>query len=300
MTWLITGANGLVASSLIRQCLSRNISVVGLSRGLQKNAYLGSYVYRSIDLEDNDALGTVFGQYQPKVVIHTAAHTQVDKCEQERIFAWTQNVEVTRSIAKCCVTHGAFLIYISTDYVFSGQVGNYDETAPLSPLGIYAKTKASGEWAVQVIMPESHYCIARIAVPFGLMPHAKTDFVRFVFEQLSMGNRIKIVTDQISNPTDIQELAQALVALGLKQQSGVYHCAGRTSLSRYAFAQLCAQVFQLNAQLIDPIVTQDLKQIAQRPMNASLNTEKIQNLGLMTHTLQENLQELYQKIKHSA
>ncbi len=252
---LVTGSRGLVGTAICAQLEQEGAPFTPLDRG-------------ACDLTNAEAVHDVLTRVQPSAVIHTAAMTAVDACETERTMAWATNVEATAHLARACERVGARLIHVSTDYVFDGRTGGYNEDSPLSPLGVYAQTKAAAELAVRTLC--TRFVIARTAVPFGPYPVPRKDFVRWLRDELVARRPVRIVTDQISSPTYTPDLARMLISLCEATAVGVAHTCGATSLSRYDFACLVCRELGLDETLIQPIVTADLQQRAPRPRDASL------------------------------
>ena len=152
-----------------------------------------------IKLEVDEAFRTI----KPDVVVHAATLTDVDKCELNKDLAWRVNVEGTKNIAEASKrVAGAFLVYISTDYVFSGEKGYYVESDSPEPVNYYGLTKLEAETVVMQTMAESDFFIGRPSVIYGSTPAAgKVNFALWLIETLRKGNRVKIVTDQWNTPT---------------------------------------------------------------------------------------------------
>ena len=286
---LVTGVNGLVGSALVRELLARQRAVTGVGQGAQRNAYLGDFAYRALDLTDRSAVAAALEQMKPAAILHCAAMTAVDRCESEGALAWATNVVPTLQLAEWCAATGArfVYVYVSTDYVFGGTPGPHRESDGIEPLSVYAKTKAAGELAALSVNRAS--VIARTAIPFGNMAHVKKDFVRWLVGELQARRPVKASSDQLSCPTYVDDLARTLLLLADSTFGGVVHTAGRTGLSRFDFAQLIARVWELDASLIAPWVTSDLRQTAPRPLDARLDVSLALSLGAPLHTLEKGL-----------
>ena len=206
-------------------------------------------------------------------MIHAGAISNVDLCEENKELAWKINVEGTKQIAELSREHKAFLIYVSTDYVFSGKKGMYIETDETEPVNYYGKTKLEGEKIVCNLMSE--WCIARPSVMYGSFPVVgKINFVLWVLEKLRKNEQIKIITDQCISPTFNTNLAEMLIEVAQRRLTGIYHLAGATPISRYAFACLLAEKFGLDKSLVKPATSKDMNWRAKRPKNTSLIVDK--------------------------
>ena len=220
------------------------------------------------DLMDERGIYDLVDRLRPDVIIHSAALTDVDRCERERELAYKMNVEGTRAIAKAAEKAGAFLVYISTDYVFDGERGSYREDEKTNPVSYYGQSKLLGEEFCRG-------CIARTCVIYGSRPASgKVNFALWLIESLKSGKQVPVVTDQFITPTLNTNLAQMVLEVADRRLSGVYHLAGATRISRYDFAREVARVFDLDSDLIIPSRMADLKWDAKRPKDSSLDTSK--------------------------
>ena len=222
---------------------------------------------RSLDLLGDLEL---INQFSPKCIILTAAMTNVDQCELDRESAWRINALGPRNVALAAQKVCAKLVYVSTDYVFSGEQGLFQENDPTLPINFYGESKLAGERFVQEICPDS--VIARTSVLYGWNP-VRQNFVTWLIDELRAGHKINIVTDQYTSPTLAGNLAEMILAI--KNQSGTFHAAGSERISRYDFALKIAKIFGLEATLINPITSDKLSWKARRPMDSSLDVSKI-------------------------
>ena len=269
LRFLVTGGSGLLGSKVAEKAVLEGHKV--FSGFNQNEAKAGSSV--KLDLTDRANVVEVFCSVKPEVVVHCGAITNVDLCEVNRELAWKVNVEGTKHVAELSLEHEAFLVYVSTDYVFSGEKGMYIETDETGPINFYGKTKLEGEKIVQELVPE--WCVARPSVIYGAVPAAgKINFVLWVIEKLRKGEQIKIITDQCISPTLNTSLAEMILEVVQRRLIGVYHLAGATAVNRYDFACLIAEVFGLDKGLIEPASSGDMRWTAERPKDTSLVVDK--------------------------
>lgn len=268
-TLLITGSNGLLGAKLIQQTLG-SYNVVGLSQRPCSNRYLGAFQFYQADIRDQRAVSAVVSAVRPQVVVHTAAMTNVDACELRPEEAWAVNVVGAEHLARAAREAGAYLIFLSTDYVFAGDQGPYGESDPSQPLSVYGKTKLAAEVVAAAQCPDS--CIARTSTLYGYTPTARPNFVTWLIGELRAGNPVTAVTDQVTSPTLADNLAEMLLAMAAKHLNGLYHAAGSEWLSRYDFALHIARCFDLKAGLIHPGDGEALRQAAPRPRHSGLVT----------------------------
>jgi len=268
---MITGASGLLGSKLCELAIRRKHEVYAAYN--QHTPLHGTPI--RFDISNKDAVEKTFDDTKPEAVVHAAALTNVDKCETDKELAWKINVEGTENIAKSCSRHDAFLIYISTDYVFNGEEGTYKETDKPAPINNYGLTKLRGEEFIGELTQE--YCIARASVIYGSIPATgKINFALWLQDKLERRNEAKIVTDQWNSPTLNTNLANMTLEVLERKLTGIFHLAGATRLSRYEFAKSLAEIFGLDTNLIIPVSSKEIPWTAKRPRDSSLNVEKAQ------------------------
>jgi dTDP-4-dehydrorhamnose reductase len=272
MKLLITGASGLYGSKLAEMATYANHKVFSVHN--QHPAIFGTPI--QLEITDKAKVETTIANIMPDVIVHAATLTDVDKCELNRELAWKINVEGTLNIIQAAKINDAFLLYISTDYVFDGEKGNYTETDLPSPINFYGYTKLKAEEAIKKAL--HNYCIARTSVIYGSTPAAgKTNFALWLLNKLKNKEQIKVFTDQSNSPTLNTSLVEMTLEIAERKLTGTYHISGATPISRYNFAELFAKTFDLDPSLIIPILSKELKLPARRPKNSSLNTSKAQH-----------------------
>ncbi|OYT61240.1 dTDP-4-dehydrorhamnose reductase [Thermoplasmatales archaeon ex4484_30] len=243
------------------------------------------------DITDAIKVKQLIEKIKPDIVIHSAAFTNVDRCEIEKEKAYEINAKATENIAKVAKEIDAKLIYISTDYVFDGKKGLYKEGDKTNPINYYGLTKLEGEKAV--IENCEDYVIARTSVIYGAN---KKNFATWVIEELKKGNQIKIITDQWVSPTLNIDLAEQILALIEKNEKGVFHTAGGERISRYDFVLKLAEFFNFDKKLVIPATSDMMNWIAKRPRDSSLNVSKISNIK-RPYKVNEALNSLKEVIK---
>ncbi len=271
----VTGSNGLLGQAVIRR-FSQTLPIAGCD--LQATSYLGDrypYNYFKVDISNRNELEPVVTAQRPDIIINTAAYTDVDRSEDEKELCWLRNVHGLEVLIDSIRSFSPLLIQISTDYIFNGKEAPYRENDPTQPLGYYGHTKYMAERLVKSCKME--YIIARSMILYGHGLRIRPNFALWVINQLKTGKPIQVVTDQIGNPTFIDELAEALYRLVQHEEYGVFHIAGQEICSRYDFACRIADVFELDKSLIRSVTTADLKQKALRPMNSAFILDKLFN-----------------------
>lgn len=269
MKLLITGASGLLGAKLSELAIRERHEVY--SAYYQHKPLYGTPIH--LDISDNDSVERTFKKIAPEGVVHAAALTDVDKCETQKELAWSTNVEGTRNIAESCRDHNAFLIYISTDYVFDGEKGMYKEIDKPSPINNYGLTKLKAEEIVKNLAED--YCIARGSVIYGaIRATGKTNFALWLIQKLKAKEKVRIVTDQWNSPTLNTNLAAMILEVLEQKLKGTFHLAGSTRLSRFEFAGLLVKTFSLDARLLASATTKEMSWLAKRPQDSSMNVDK--------------------------
>jgi len=269
---LITGASGLYGSKLAKLALLKGFEVYSTS--IQSQHVFGKFI--KLDITDKLRVDKVFTEVKPDVVVHAASLTDVDKCELNKDLAWKINVDGTKNIVASTEKNNSFLIYISTDYIFSGKKGNYSESDNPDPINYYGLTKLQGELIVKSIK-KCDFLIARPSVIYGSnLTNRKVNFVLWLIEKLKKSEPVKIVTDQWNTPTLNTNLAEMTLEAIERHINGVYHLSGATKINRYEFALKIADTFGLNKELIDKINSSNFNWYALRPTDSSLDTSAAQ------------------------
>ena len=272
MKLLITGACGLYGSKLAQMALAKGYEVY--TSDIQSLSVCGNFV--KLDISGKEKVNEAFKTIKPDAVVHAATLTDVDRCETNKELAWKINVEGTKNIVEAAKTCGSFLIYISTDYVFSGKKGCYNEMDKPAPINYYGLTKLEAE---EIVQTQAEYFIGRPSVIYGSTPAAgKVNFALWLIENLRKGESIKIVTDQWNTPTLNTHLAEMTLEVVERRITGICHLCGATRVSRFEFAQQIADVFGLDDGLINPVLSSQFTWPAKRPTDSSLDTSKAQKL----------------------
>jgi len=264
MKILVTGGSGLLGGKIAEMAQSRGDEVFS---GYAHNVpAFGKAV--KLDLLDGPGISEKIVKIKPEIIIHSAALTDVDRCERERELAYKMNVEGTRVVSEASKQVGSFLVYISTDYIFDGSRGMYREDDASNPVSYYGLTKLLGE-------AFCHGCIARSCVIYGNRPASgKVNFALWLIERLKSGKRVPVVTDQFVTPTLNTDIAKMILEAADRRLYGVYHLAGATRVSRYDFALQFAKMLEMDADHIFPSRICDLNWEARRPRDSSLDTSK--------------------------
>ena len=235
------------------------------------------------DITDQNKVKNFLKKYNPDIILNCAAMTDVDGCENNPEIAEKVNALSIKSMLE--IFQG-FFVHISTDYVFDGKEGPYKEEDNVNPISIYGKTKLLGE---EIIIKNSkQWAILRTNVLFGI--DSKSSFVNWVVNSLKFDKDINVVDDQINNPIWINDFATIINLVISNNINGLFHIGSDTFCSRYKFAHMIAEVFDLKKEKIHPITTKSLNQIAPRPLKSGLISKKLlSKLGIKSIDLKKSL-----------
>jgi dTDP-4-dehydrorhamnose reductase len=284
---IVTGSNGMLGQRTV-EFYSSNENVELLSTSIEEKSVINSVEYIQCDIKSRESIKKLISDYCPDFIIHTAAFTNVDLSEKLREDAWRINVKGVEYLAEAARAIDAQIIHISTDYIFDGKSGPYHENDIPNPIGYYGRTKLASENALRI--SGTLFTILRTNVLYGIAHNSRPDFVRWVVNSLSKKEKIRIVKDQINNPTFIDDLVQAINKVIDFKKTGIYNIGGKEFLSRLEFTNRIADFFNLNKNLITPITTEELNQPARRPLNSGLWILKAETeLGYKPHTIDESL-----------
>lgn len=260
LTW-ITGAGGLIGSYLARTAaeFAPSWRIRALTRA-------------DLNLDDFDAVRTAFQKDSPQLVIHCAALASTPACEKNPALARKINVDITAKLAE--LAGGIPFIFFSTDLVFDGKSGNYDESAVINPLSAYAKTKAEAE---RIVLANPKHTVLRTSLNFGHSPTGDRAFNEQMAHAVARGETLKLFTDEFRCPIPAAATARAVWELAARNQPGLYHLAGSERLSRCQIGQLLANHYLKSKAKIDPSSLKDFRGLPRSP-DTSLDCSKIQKL----------------------
>lgn len=268
---LIAGSNGKLGSSLA-DYFSNNHEYETLCAGAEEESFIEGAQYEKIDITKRNNVKSLFHEFFPDVVINSAGFTNVDLCETSKEFSWNINVKGTENLAMLAWAIDAHMIHFSSDYIYDGKEGPYSEEDVPNPISYYGRTKLASENSLR--SSGARFTIFRTNVLYGSVNRALPDFVKWVIESLRMGRKVKIVTDQINNPTYIGDLISCVIKSVQNDIQGIYHIGGADFISRIEFARRIAHYFKLDESLLVPVTTAELNQSAPRPLKSGLVYKK--------------------------
>lgn len=257
LAW-VTGASGLIGSHIARAAPT-NWHVHALTRG-------------DLDLTNLAAVRAAFERDQPQLVIHCAALSSTTTCEANPDLAWTTNLDSTKQLTELAA--GIPLLFFSTDLVFDGRKGDYNEGDVANPLSLYAETKVAAERAV---LANSKHTVIRTTLTAGTSPRGDRSFDEQLQLAWQRGETTRLFVDEFRSPIAAVVTARAVWEIVTRNVSGLFHLGGAERISRYALGQLIAAHWpQLNPR-IEPISVHDFAG-RRRPPDTSLDSSKVQPL----------------------
>ena len=287
---LITGANGLLGQKLVGLLADNElVNLTATARGDNRLPHETGYTYRKMDITDRQQVLDVVADTRPDVIIHTAAMTNVDQCETEKDACWQQNVSAVEYIVEACAQHSVFLVHVSTDFIFDGAAGPYDETAEPNPISFYGWSKFAAE---KVVMHSTiRWAMARTVLVYGIAHDmSRSNIILWVKKSLEDGKTIKVVTDQFRSPTLAEDLAMGCWLIADQRAEGIFNIAGRNVLTPYEMAIQTADYFDLDKSLITKADASTFTQAARRPPRTGFIIEKAQTvLGYQPRSFAEGI-----------
>ena len=291
MNILLTGSNGLLGQKLVARLWQEpGVQLVATSRGSNKlAAHYPTVRFVPLDVSNAAQVHRVLAHERPTHVIHAAAMTNADECEQNRAACWQHNVSAVKHLAAACAALDAHLTHLSTDFVFSGEAGPLAEDAVPGPVNFYGESKLAAEHVVQA--SPGRWAIARTVLVYGVAhDYGRTNLVLWVRDSLRAGQRIKVVADQWRTPTLAEDLAEGCWLLARQAAQGLYHLSGDEFLTPYDLALRVAAHFDLDATLIERVDASTFSQPARRPARTGFLIEKARReLGYHPHSLAEGI-----------
>ena len=266
MRVLVTGANGQLGSELVDLYASRpGDEVLGLD-------------LPDLDITAADSVAAAFANFAPNVVINCAAWTAVDAAEENEESAFVVNADGPRVLAEACAASDAWLVQVSTDYVFSGEASSpYAEDAAPDPRSAYGRTKLAGEIAVQEVLPDRHY-IVRTAWLYGLQGN---NFVKTMLRLEKEHETVRVVDDQIGQPTFARDLAaQIALLVDARPAAGVFHGTNSGDVSWCGFTQEIFRRIGADPNRVIAVTSEEFVRPAPRPAYSVLGHDRWAEVGI--------------------
>ncbi len=292
-TILVTGANGFLGYYLVQQLLQKGYSVIATGKGPNRLPYQDkNFHYYSLDFTSKEDVATVFALKKPGIVVHLGAISKPDECEQNREAAFLSNVTGTVNLLQAAETCKAHFIFLSTDFVFSGEKGFYKEEDERGPVNYYGETKLLAEDKVKAY--PFTWSIVRTVLVYGKTFSGRENIVTNTAKALQQGKPLKIFNDQVRTPTYVEDLAAGIVALMEKTATGIYHLSGEDVRTPYDVAVETAEFLALDSSLITAVKEDEFSQPARRPAKTGFDTTKAKReLGFQALSFKEGLKKTF-------
>ena len=291
LRFVVTGTTGKIARSLVASAGAAGVEVEAVGRP-------------SLELTDLESLAPAIGAARPDVLVSAAGYTSVEGAESESDLASSINVRGAEALASCALRLGIPIIHLSSSYVYDGmQSTPYREGDPTEPLSTYGRTKLMGERAVAGVHPR--HVILRLSWIYSQFGR---NFVTAMLQQAERSNNVRVVADQIGNPTSAADVASGIIAIGRnlvlgtprRESYGSFHLSAPDIITPVAFA---AAIFAKSAKCggptatVTPITRAEYTSKLERPANAALDSAKIaQVYGISLPSLDAPLQACIEEI----
>jgi dTDP-4-dehydrorhamnose reductase len=276
MSILVTGASGLLGANFVLTARKYGRCVLPVTR--HHEIVLPDVRSFRADLAEEGAVIRLLDETRPSWIVHCAAMTNVDTCEERPEEAYALNTRATESLATGACAVGANMVLISTDSVFDGRRGDYRERDQPAPVNVYARTKLGAEAAVRTHLPSA--LVVRTNF-YGWNAQDKHSLSEWIVNRLEHGDTVPGFTDVVFSPLLATDLSEMILTLMDRSLTGLYHVAGARALSKYEFAVELARVFGFATDRIEPVSIRRSSLRAVRPLNTSLNTDKVRrDLGV--------------------
>jgi dTDP-4-dehydrorhamnose reductase len=283
MKFLVLGGSGFIGNEFIKKAsFSHEILATYNNTNFTKHNFLSIKFCFPYDF---DMLKKIIINEQPNVIINFIAHTNLDYCENNQKNAYALNVSLPEKICKLCSKFNCKFIHISSDYVFDGKQGNYNENDDTHPVNFYGYTKQLSE-KTTLTNPEN--IVIRTSSVYDLK--LQTNFIKFVLNKLKKNELFFAFNDILTTPIFIDDLVDCILKISTSNESGIFHISGDECICRFEFAKIIAQKLGFPEELIVPISMKSVEQNISRPQNSCLNNKKIKEIyDVQFSTLEENI-----------
>ncbi len=279
---LVTGGSGFLGTHLMRMALSK-FEVHYIAH--KQISPINNVFAHNVSLNYFPVLEQKVRLLRPDFILHLAADANANHCEVFPWSSWKINVEATKHLALLAATEGIKLCFASTDLVFDGTKGTYDETDIPNPINKYGAQKVEAEKIVLSLAPRA--AVFRLPLMFG-NPVGKQNYFSQMIADLKAQQEVKLFIDEFRSVCGVKSVAQGVLSL-MERAEGVVHLGGNERLSRYEFGILAAKVFGCDISLIKPCLQSDINMPAPRPKDVSLNSTKGIYLGFRPLGTEEEL-----------
>ena len=228
-----------------------------------------------LDITREDAIKSFFQIHKPDVLINCSAIADLEFCEKNKSHAFNVNTLGAKKLAQACNTYDSHLIHVSTDYVFDGKAGPYQENDTPKPISYYGQTKHQSE---ELVLKENEkFCVVRTGMLYGWCQN-RQNLGTVIISELRNNKQIKLINDQQVSPSYTDNIAEMMLELAQMKISGIFNVTNSSIMTRYDFGMLLSEVFGLNKSLIKSISAEDFPWKVPRPHKGGLLIEKISKI----------------------
>lgn len=294
---LLTGSNGFLGQKLCDLLVAKNkYTLLAVSKSSNRNPKTAGYTFEQADLTSLEDLAQLIAEFKPTHIVHTAAMTSVEACEDQAQICQHINVDSVSFLAAICKASDIHLTFISTDFVFDGKAGPYREQDETIPLNAYGRSKLAAEEAIK--QSGCAAAILRTILVYGVIADKKrSNLVLWAKSKLENNEEIHVVSDHWRMPTWVDDLAQACFLSLEKNATGIYHISGDTQYSILEVVMEVADHWNLDKSLIKPISAAAIGQSENRPRTTGFVLDKAkQELGYSATPLKKSLQEINKQL----
>lgn len=290
-TVLVTGSNGLLGQKITDLYLQHpEKRLVATGSGPSRHPKSGAFEYAEMDIANHQQVLDVIRKYKPQTIIHCAAMTNVDACETQHEACDLLNVTAVRYLLEAAKETQSEFVYVSTDFIFDGKDGPYDETGKPAPLSYYGQSK----WEAEKLVMQYPYTwsIARTVLVFGVVNDmSRSNIVLWAKGALEKGDPIKVVNDQFRTPTLAEDLAMGCFLMEDQNAQGIYNISGKDFMGIDELVKRVGAFYGLPTDKISTVSSDTLNQPAKRPPVTGFKLYKaISQLGYDPHSFEEGLQ----------
>jgi len=290
MKILLTGANGFLGYYLCDLLTNAGLDALATSRGTCRLPFEQNhhFAYESLDFTDLARTLQVVADFRPDWIIHAGAMGKPDDCALQPAVASQTNVTGTQHLIQAAQQVQASFCYVSTDFVFDGEVGNYNEQAVRNPINHYGQTKVEAE--EQVERSGLRWAIVRTVLVYGRPMTGRSNLLSIVQDKLARGESYQVVDDQVRTPTYVEDLAEGIYRIITQSATGIFNISGQEVLTPYDMATRAAAYLQLDASLVVRTNTASFQQPARRPLRTGLCIDKAKReLAFSPRSFEEGL-----------
>lgn len=292
MKIVVTGANGFTGQHVAQYLASKGFQVFALSRGEARLAEHNLIHYHDCELTNVSSVDSIIMQIEPDWIIHIAAMSKPDECNNDRENCLLHNVQATIHLGEAAIKHHSQFIYFSTDFIF-GENGPHGEDDITGPLNFYGESKLQAENWVKQHIPNA--VIVRPVFIYGPeLLGSRPSFIQWVQKQLIQEKSIKVVNDQKRTPTYVFDICQGLETIIVDNHSGVFHLAGAEIITPYEMALEVAKCLSLNAGLIEAVDSTTFPEPVKRAKQSGLKIDRARSiLNYKPHSFVEGVRKSF-------